>query len=44
MEKCLECQQVKDEHKHPVGLLQPQVIPKSNNVFYCWISTGDTET
>jgi transposase InsO family protein len=27
--RCLECQQVKIEHRHPVGLLQPQVIPES---------------
>jgi hypothetical protein len=26
---CLECQQVKDEHRHPEGLLQPDVIPES---------------
>jgi hypothetical protein len=26
--KCLECQKVKDEHRHPVGLLQPLPIPK----------------
>ena len=26
--KCLECQKVKVEHKHPVGLLQPLPIPK----------------
>jgi hypothetical protein len=26
---CLECQQVKDEHRNPVGLLQPHVIPES---------------
>jgi hypothetical protein len=25
--KCLECQQVKVEHQHPVGLLQPIPIP-----------------
>jgi hypothetical protein len=25
--KCLECQQVKDEHTHPAGLLQPHTIP-----------------
>ena len=24
--KCLECQKVKDEHRHPVGLLQPLPI------------------
>jgi hypothetical protein len=29
MEICLECQQVKVEHRHPVGLLQPQAIPES---------------
>jgi hypothetical protein len=29
MVKCLECQQVKDEHRHLVGLLQPHVIPES---------------
>jgi hypothetical protein len=27
--RCLECQQVKAEHKHPAGSLQPHVIPKS---------------
>jgi hypothetical protein len=26
--KCLECQQVKAEHQHPVGLLQPLPIPE----------------
>jgi hypothetical protein len=26
--KCLECQKVKDEHRHPVHLLQPLPIPK----------------
>jgi hypothetical protein len=26
--KCLECQQVKVEHKHPTGLLHPLQIPK----------------
>ena len=26
--RCLECQQVKAEHRHPTGLLQPHVIPK----------------
>jgi hypothetical protein len=26
--RCLECQQVKDEHRHPVGLLQPHAIPE----------------
>jgi hypothetical protein len=27
--RCLECQQVKVEHRHPAGLLQPHVIPES---------------
>ena len=27
--RCLECQQVKAEHRHPVGLLQPHEIPES---------------
>ena len=26
--RCLECQQVKDEHRHPTGLLQPHAIPE----------------
>jgi hypothetical protein len=27
--RCLECQQVKVEHRHPAGLLQPHAIPES---------------
>jgi hypothetical protein len=27
--RCLECQQVKAEHRHPAGLLQPHAIPES---------------
>jgi hypothetical protein len=27
--RCLECQQVKDEHRHPIGLLQPRTILES---------------
>jgi hypothetical protein len=26
--RCLECQKVKDEHRHPVGLLHPLLIPE----------------
>ena len=26
--KCLECQKVKDEHRHLVGSLQPLTIPE----------------
>jgi hypothetical protein len=26
--RCLECEQVKDEHRHPMGLLQPHAIPE----------------
>jgi hypothetical protein len=27
--KCLECQQVKADHRHPIGLLQPHDVPMS---------------
>jgi hypothetical protein len=26
--KCMECQRVKVEHRHPTGLLQPLPIPE----------------
>lgn len=28
LERCLECQQIKAEHQHPAGLLQPLPIPE----------------
>ena len=28
MDRCIECQQVKTEHQHPAGLLQPLPIPE----------------
>ena len=28
LNKCLECQQVKVEHRHPGGLMQPITVPK----------------
>jgi hypothetical protein len=28
IEKCLECQKVKDEHRHPASFLQPLPIPE----------------
>ena len=27
--RCLECQQVKAENRHPTGILQPHAIPES---------------
>jgi hypothetical protein len=47
--KCLECQQVKAEHSHPIGLLQPHVVPELkweviSMGFYCWIATNNKET
>jgi hypothetical protein len=29
VERCIEFQQLKVEHRHPTGLLQPQAIPES---------------
>jgi hypothetical protein len=47
--RCLECQQVKAEHRHPAGLLQPHAIPGIEmggyfDGFYCWIATDGKET
>jgi hypothetical protein len=27
--RCLECQQIKVEHRHPIGLIQPHAISES---------------
>jgi hypothetical protein len=35
--RCLECQQVKAEHRHPAGLLQPHAIPNRNGRSFRWI-------
>ena len=35
--RCLECQQVKDEHRHPAGLLQPHTFLESNGRLFWWI-------
>jgi hypothetical protein len=29
VERCIECKQVKDEHRHPARLLQPHSIPET---------------
>ena len=31
--RCLECQKVKFEHRHPAGLLQPLQIPDGNGMY-----------
>jgi hypothetical protein len=36
MARCLECQLVKDEHRHPTGLLQPHVIQNRNGRSFRW--------
>jgi hypothetical protein len=35
--RCLECQQVKAEHRHLAGLLQPHAIPNRNGKSFRWI-------
>ena len=46
---CLECPQVKAEHRHPTGLLQPHAIPESkweviSMDFIIWIAADGKET
>jgi hypothetical protein len=31
--RCIECQKVKVEHRHPAGLLHPFPIPDGNGTF-----------
>ena len=45
--RCLECQQVKTEHRHPTRLLQPHAILESKWEVISmdfWIATNDKET
>jgi hypothetical protein len=35
--RCLECQQVKAEHRHPTGLLQPHAFRNRNGKLFRWI-------
>jgi hypothetical protein len=39
--RCLECQQVKVEHRHLIGLLHPYTIPDLNGRSFQWISLLD---
>jgi hypothetical protein len=46
--RCLECQQVKAEHKHSAGLLQPHDVPEIEmgghfDGLHCWIVTDGKE-
>jgi hypothetical protein len=39
--RCLECQQVKVEHRHPPGLLHPMQFWNQNGRSFRWISLLD---
>ena len=41
--RCMKCQQVKVEHQHPTGLLQPCHIQNGNGKLFPWILLQDCQ-